>query len=73
MMIKALQIIPRYWNVNRPYHKARSNSSPINDVPLLENPQGYDLLPSWIDDGTCEDYRMVWVEYFIPETKIGTR
>jgi hypothetical protein len=72
-MIKALQIIPRCWNVKRPCHKASFNCSPKNYVPLLENPQGYDLLPSWIDDGTCEDYRMVWVAYFIPETKIGTR
>jgi hypothetical protein len=41
--------------------------------PCWKTPKGYDLLPSWIDDGTCEDDRMVWVECFIPETKLGTR
>jgi hypothetical protein len=41
--------------------------------PCWKTLKGTTLLPSWIDDGTCEDYRMVWVEYFIPETKLGTR
>jgi hypothetical protein len=40
--------------------------------PLAENPQGYVLLLPWMVDGTCSCCRMVWVEYCIPETKLGT-
>jgi hypothetical protein len=25
-----------------------------------------------MDEGTCDECRMVWVEYFILETKLGT-
>jgi hypothetical protein len=41
--------------------------------PCRKTPKGYDLLPSWLDDRTYEDDKMVWVECFIPETELGTR
>ena len=41
-------------------------------TPVAENPQGYVLLLPWIIDGTYSYCRMVWVEYCIPETKLGS-
>jgi hypothetical protein len=40
--------------------------------PFAGNPPSYALLLPWMEDSTCSWCRMVWVEYCIPETKLGT-
>ena len=42
-------------------------------APYAGNPPSYPLLLPWMEDGTCSCCRMVWVEYCIPKTKLGTR
>ena len=72
MMIDALQEEPRCLNVQKPNHLDQTALQRMMH-PLVGNPQWYGLLLSWMSDGTCECSRMVWVEYCISETKLGTR
>jgi hypothetical protein len=73
MMIKALQRKPKCPNIQKPSQTLGSNFLQSMVRPLAGNPPSYALLLPWMEDGTCSCCRMVWVEYCIPETKLGTR
>ena len=73
MMIKALQRKPKCLNVQKPSQILGLKFLQSMVPPLAGNPPSYALLLPWMEDSTCSCCRMVWVEYCIPETKLGSR